>query len=188
MTGAADPREAQALARFEALHATDPAGRAVDYHAAVSRTVLALDPSASLALRFAAASQHLERWVLPRASFPMDVLGYKRWRSELARHHAARAGGVLRELGYDEALIGRVGELLTKKNLKGDPEVQTLEDAICLVFVETELEAFARKHDDEKVASILRKTLAKMSDEGRRRVTALVPSLSSRLQALIAAL
>jgi hypothetical protein len=41
-----------------------------------------------------------------------------------------------------------------------------MEDALCLVFLEYELEDFARKHPAEKVVDILRKSWRKMSDQG----------------------
>jgi hypothetical protein len=55
-----------------------------------------------------------------------------------------------------------------KHNLRRDAEVQTLEDGLCLVFLETQLSALRREHPADKIVDILRKTWAKMSEAGRR--------------------
>ena len=68
--------------------------------------------------------------------------------------------------GYGADEIARVGALLRKERLKQDPDVQTLEDVICLVFLAHEADAFIAKHDDAKVRDILAKTARKMSPAG----------------------
>jgi hypothetical protein len=50
--------------------------------------------------------------------------------------------------------------------LKRDPEVQCLEDVICLVFLENYLVAFATQHDEAKFIDILQKTWKKLSSHG----------------------
>ena len=125
-----------------------------------------LQPDASAALQLAARGQHLMRWHIPRERFPKDRAGYIRWRTTLYDFHADRAAEVLREVGYDDAMIDRVRSLIRKQNLKTDPESQTLEDVICLVFLENYFAQFARDHDEEKLLKILRKTWRKMSDRG----------------------
>jgi hypothetical protein len=182
-------RFAAALARFARAHAEDPRGAVSrDYHARLGAWVerLAAPAEPGEALQLAAACQHIRRWTIPRDRFPEGVAGYKRWRSELARFHAGEAAAILAEVGYDEAAIARVRSLLLKKDLKGDAEVQLFEDAICLTFLEGELEAFAVKHDDAKLTGILQKTWAKMSPAGQRAALALVGSLPAELQALVA--
>jgi hypothetical protein len=106
------------------------------------------------------------RWRIPRETFPKDRTGYIRWRTTLYDFHADRAAEVLREVGYDDATIERVRSLIRKQNLKTDLEAQTLEDVICLVFLENYFADFARDHDEEKLIKILRKTWRKMSDRG----------------------
>jgi len=113
------------------------------------------------------------------------VLGYKRWRSELARRHADEAKKILIAVGYTPELGERVGDLLQKKRLKSDPEVQVFEDAICLTFLALELSAFALKHPDEKVIDILRKTWAKMSEAGHIAALTLAASLPPRELGLV---
>jgi hypothetical protein len=61
-----------------------------------------------------------------------------------------------------------------------------MEDAVCLVFLEFEFDAFLEKHPDEdKAVEILEKTWKKMSPRGRE--AALTLSLSPRAQKLVAA-
>jgi hypothetical protein len=79
----------------------------------------------------------------------------------------------LKEVGYDDATIARVGSLLRKRGLKTDPDMQLLEDVICLVFLENYFHDFARKHDEAKLISILQKTWRKMSDRAHRAALAL---------------
>jgi hypothetical protein len=82
--------------------------------------------------------------------------------------HAEEAGEILRDAGYDEPIVTRVGALLRKEKLKADPEAQALEDTACLVFLEFEFAEFAARHDDEKMIRILRRTWAKMSERGHQ--------------------
>jgi Domain of unknown function (DUF4202) len=124
-------------------------------------------PDASEALRLAARCQHIRRWMIPRSRYPMDRRGYLQWRTALATFHAATAAEILRDVGYDEELIGRVQSLLRKERLKRDPEVQCLEDVICLVFLESYCADFAKHQDAAKMLPIIRKTWEKMSPRGR---------------------
>jgi hypothetical protein len=73
---------------------------------------------------------------------------------------------------------------LTKKNLKRDTEMQLFEDAICLVFFETELAEFAGKHDRDRLIRILRKVWMKMSENGREAARQLAQQLPDKLQDL----
>ena len=107
------------------------------------------------------------RWRIPRGQFPMGRAGYLKWRTTLYDFHADEAGKLLREVGYDEPTIQRVRSLIRKERIKSDPEMQLLEDVICLVFLETQFDALAAQlADDDKMIEILRKTVTKMSPEG----------------------
>ncbi len=97
----------------------------------------------------------------------MDRTGYHRWRTRLYGFHAEKAGAILRELGFDEAVVSRIQQLLQKKDLKTDPEMQLLEDVACLVFLEHYFADFSKEHEPEKVVNILRRTWAKMSPNGQ---------------------
>jgi hypothetical protein len=114
-------------------------------------------------LRLAARAHHVRRWEIPRAEYPEGRQGYHRWRVALREHHARLVGAILEGEGYDPATIARVRELVRKTGLGKDPEVQVLEDALCLVFLETQFGDVAAKLDEEKLLDVTRKTLAKMS-------------------------
>src|SRR5438045_878404 len=172
-----------AIARFDAANEEDPDGEALIYAQRMSDWLEKLQPNASEALKLAARSQHIRRWEIPRDRYPMNRAGYHRWRNELATFHANVAGEILRKVGYDEATVGRVQSLLKKERLKEDPESQLLEDVICLVFLQYYFPDFARKHDEEKVINILRKTWRKMSQRGHE--AALKVALGPQEQELI---
>jgi tRNAThr (cytosine32-N3)-methyltransferase len=68
-----------------------------------------------------------------------------------------------------------VRDLVAKKRLR-EPDGQLLEDAACLVFLDSEISGFAAGHADytpEKYVDILRKTMRKMSPAGREAALAL---------------
>ncbi|MEP3372565.1 MAG: DUF4202 domain-containing protein [Maribacter dokdonensis] len=127
----------------------------------------AFDPNASEALRLTARCQHICRWEIPRESYEMNREGYLRWRQELKKFHATKAASILENIGYDKETIDNVKFLLQKKQLKKNEETQTLEDVICLVFLEFYFEPFAHKHPEDKTIDILQKTWRKMSTKGQ---------------------
>jgi len=155
-----------------------PVPKELHYSQLMSKTLEQFSPNASDALKLAARSQHICRWKIPRDSYPMDRIGYLKWREDLKKFHAARATEILEKVGYDESIITKVSFLLQKKKLKKDEETQTLEDVICLVFLAHYYEDFIKKHLDEKVISILQKTWRKMSKMGHK--AALQLSFSER--------
>jgi len=172
-----DPaRFERAIAAIDAANAGDP--HTLDFrgqqrpkeqvHAELATTWvsrLSADPSEALLL--AARAHHLRRWQLQRNQYPDGRSGYLRWRKELQARHASEAAEILSTAGYGPELIERVRDLIRKRGLGRDPEVQALEDALCLVFVETQLADFATRHDRAKVIDILFKSLRKMSPAGR---------------------
>ncbi|QEC53394.1 uncharacterized protein DUF4202 [Anseongella ginsenosidimutans] len=126
-----------------------------------------LSPDAGEELLLAARAHHIGRWEIPRDQYPDGKAGYLNWRKRLAELHAEKAGAILEEAGYLPAQRERVKELILKKQLKSDPEVQLLENALCLVFLQYQYEDFRQKHPKEKVVHILRKSLRKMDGQGR---------------------
>jgi hypothetical protein len=187
-------RFARALAIFDARNDKDPrrdvadgieVGRTLAEARRLSAWVEKLDPNASEALRLAARCQHLERWTLPRSAFPEGRIGYRRWRRHAAEYHAREAESVLREVGYDEATLAEVRRINLKERLKTTPDVQTMEDSLCLAFIERELDAFAKKHDEEKMLRILRETWKKMSERGRALALGLVDELAPETRELV---
>jgi len=109
--------------------------------------------------------------------------GYLKWRADLKRFHADRAGEILRDVGYPEAIITRVQDLNLKKNFPADPESCVLEDALCLVFLEHQLADLAAKTTDDKVITALQKSWRKMTPAGHSE--ALKLSYGPREKALI---
>jgi hypothetical protein len=164
-----DPRFRAAIERIDAANAQDPHGKELVYSRRMSEWLQRIEPDASDALRLAARAQHVRRWQIARSSYPMDRIGYLSWRTALQRFHAEEVGRILREVGYDEATVARVASLVRKERIKSDAEAQTLEDVICVVFLEGYFAEFAARHahEEEKVVEILRKTWRKMSERGR---------------------
>ncbi|MAC47838.1 DUF4202 domain-containing protein [Oceanospirillum beijerinckii] len=140
-------------------------------------------PQASELLQIAARAQHIQRWTIKRSDYPEGRMGYKHWRTELGKFHSEQTGKLMLEAGYTQSDAERVAFLLQKKQLKHDAEVQTLEDVICLVFLEYYLDAFAEKHNEEKIISIIQKTWKKMSEQGH--AAALQIAYSDTMLALI---
>ena len=166
MSTTEDGKFREAIRLIDAANAGDPKGEAIIYAMRMTGWLDRLDPAASTALRLAARAQHVRRWEVPRSTYPMTRAGYIRWRTDLGRFHAEVAGEILRAVGYDDPTVGRVQSLLRKENLKEDAETQTLEDVICLVFLENYFAQFARDKDEAKLVDILRKTWRKMSPRG----------------------
>ncbi|MCB0211192.1 MAG: DUF4202 domain-containing protein [Anaerolineae bacterium] len=122
---------------------------------------------ASDELLLAARGQHIRRWEIPRDSYARDRASYLQWRNDLKKFHAEKTTEIMKDVGYDDAAADRVTNLILKKRLKLDPEVQALEDALCLVFLETQFTEFAKQEAD-KITNILRKTWRKMSPQGQQ--------------------
>jgi hypothetical protein len=93
------------------------------------------------------------------------------------KFHAETAGGILREIGYGDAMIDRVKSLVRKEGLKRDPDCQALEDVVDLVFLESYLADFVASHpdyDEAKFADILKKTWKKMSSRGHEAALSMI--------------
>jgi len=175
-----DPHFKTAIDLIDAANALDPANKELLYSQRMSEWLNRIEPAASTALKLAARAQHLRRWIIPRTDYPMDRIGYLKWRTTLYKFHAEEAAKILQTAGYDQATIDRVATLIRKERIKSDPEAQTLEDVICLVFLENYFADFAAAHDDEKVIGILRKTWKKMSDRGHALASSLPMSPAAR--------
>jgi Domain of unknown function (DUF4202) len=130
--------------------------------------LLSFEPNASEAIQIASKAQHICRWKVARESYPMDRVGYLKWREDLKKFHASTTATILEKAGYDTEFIARVSFLIEKKLLKKDKETQLLEDVICLVFLEYYLDPFVHKHDTEKLKNIILKTWNKMSETGHQ--------------------
>jgi tRNAThr (cytosine32-N3)-methyltransferase len=173
---------ARARQLIDAAHAADPQ-RAADgrpaelvYADRMEAWAARLADPASPALRLAARAQHLERWLVPRATFPDGRAGYLAWRRSLYTRQAERARELLLAAGVAAEEAADVATWVSKTGLRTNPGTQVLEDAACLVFLENEIGAFAARHADyprEKFVDILRKTWRKMSPAAQAAAAAL---------------
>jgi hypothetical protein len=129
---------------------------AVDW---VSRLVA--DPDEPLLL--AARAHHLRRWEVPRTDYPAGRPGYLRWRRDQKARHAREVGVILVDAGYGAEAVGRAQRLVRREGLGTDPEAQVVEDAACLVFIETQLVAVSERFERDHLLEVIRKTARKMS-------------------------
>ena len=184
---------ARARTLIDAAHAADPAraadGRAAElvYAERVENWVVKLVPDATALLRLAARCQHLERWSVPRSSFPEGKVAYLQWRRSLYTKQAERARALLLAAGVAETEAAEVAIWVSKTGLKTNPGTQALEDAACLVFLENEISEFAAQHAGyprEKFIDILRKTWRKMSPGAHQAALglALPPAIAALVQ------
>ena len=155
------------LQAIDAFNAKDPRGQELPYSEKLSGWVLRLNPSPSEALRIAARGQHIGRWTIPRDTYPMNRGGYLRWREDLKRFHAKTVGEIMAKEGYAEAEIEPVRQIILKKNFQTNADAQTVEDALCLVFLETQFEDLHQKMPDPKMIEIILKTWKKMSAKAK---------------------
>ena len=174
MVDADSERFARAIAAIDAANSDDPFTLVVDgverpkerTHAEMAtRWVRRLDPSASEELLLAARAHHIRRWVIPRTDFPAGRSGYLRWRRALHGFHAELTAAILEDCGYPRRAVERTAALVQKAVLlrDGDADAQTLEDALALVFLETQLDALLADLDDGQQRRALGRTWRKMS-------------------------
>jgi hypothetical protein len=199
MSGATDQPRLSDASRFEAAirrfdeeNSHDPNHEIVEgldrprelvYAERLTNWVLKLCPNASDELRLAARCQHLYRWMIPRSNYPMTRVGYLKWREDLKKFHAEKAGEILREVGYPEEIVAKVRALNLKKNFPDAPDSRVLEDALCLVFLQYQFSELAAKTSDEKVINALQKSWKKMTPTAREWVLKL--SCGPREKALL---
>lgn len=166
----------RAIALFDAANGEDPredigpdgspCPRELLYSRRMTEMMERYAPDAPEAVRLAVRAQHIQRWKIPRDTYPMDRNGYLQWRTRLYGFHAETAGRLLREAGYDDETIGRVQKAIGKRGLKVHPETQLLEDVTALAFIEHYMLEFAGQKPDyseDKWLDIIRKTWHKMS-------------------------
>jgi hypothetical protein len=135
--------------------------------------VTRMRPDASDEQLIAARAHHIKRWAMPRSDYPDGRTGYLRWRTALKELHAELVGKAMAKEGYPPDWIQRVQDIIRKKDLGRDPDVQVHEDALCLVFIETQFTELAARLHEEKMVDVVRKVLNKMSDQGRELALAL---------------
>ena len=162
----------KAIALFDAANAQDPnqdegQPKELLYAQRMTGMVGRFAPDASEVAQLAVRAQHIQRWTVPRSTYPLGKPGYFAWRTGLYRFHAETAGELMHQAGYDEAMIGQVMAAVSKRDIKTNPDTQMLEDVSCLVFIEYYMLGFAGQHaeySEEKWVGVIRKTWQKMSD------------------------
>ena len=181
-----------ALKLIDEAHAGDPKKVEVNgeeqpyelhYSQEMSSYLEKRNPTAPDTLQLAIRAQHFRRWEIPRDSYPMNKVGYHKWRTFLKKRQADMAAQICLDCGYSQDDANRVAHLIRKEDLKEDEETQTLEDVACLVFLDDQFEEFERQHDEEKIVRILRKTWGKMSEKGHE--LALQIPMSERCKDLV---
>jgi uncharacterized protein DUF4202 len=135
------------------------------------------------ALQLAARAHHLRRWEVPRSTYPAGKPGYLRWRRDQKQRHAADVQTILEAAGYGPDVITRVQELIRRNGLGSDPDAQVVEDAACLVFLETQLAAMEPRLEHAHLLDVIRKTARKMSPAGLAAVGQI--DLDARARALL---
>jgi len=170
-----DEKLARVISEIDAANARDP--RLIDingsrepaelvYGRRITGTMLRMVADPSVHLQIAVRGQHIERWKIPRATYPQGRAGYLSWRRYQREQQARRLGEIMAEAGYGPETIARVGTLIRKEKMKSDAEAQTLEDVICVTFLQYYLPDFSTKVDEDKLAGILAKTWKRMSAHG----------------------
>lgn len=192
----------RAIALFDAANAADPsivaddegtpASKELIYARRMSAMLDRFAPDADDTVRLAVRAQHIERWKIPRHDYPPTRAGYHEWRTRLYDFHAARAGELMRDAGYDVPETVPVAAMLKKEDFT-DPGTQLLEDVVALVFIEHYMADFAARHpeyDEAKWLGIIKKTWRKMSPQaqafaqsGIRLPEALVPLIRKAIDA-----
>jgi hypothetical protein len=165
-------RFTQAIALFDAANAQDPnqdegQPKELLYAQRMTAMIGRYAPEASEVAQLAVRAQHIQRWTVPRSSYPMTKEGYYAWRTGLYKFHAETAGTLMQQAGYDEAMIEQVKMAVSKRGIKTNPDTQMMEDVTDLVFIEHYMLGFAGQHaeySEEKWLDIIRKTWRKMSD------------------------
>jgi len=188
-------REERTLAAIDAANEPDPervvvAGEQRPLQQTLGRRasewVDRLDPAAGPAQRMAARAHHLRRWERPRTDYPDGRAGYLRWRRDAKAVHAEQVVALLAAEGWDEATVAETQRLVRKEG--HDRAAQVHEDAVCLAFLEVQLDRAADLMGEDKTIDVLRRTARKMSPEARGLAAGLAysPQGRSLLEAALA--
>ena len=165
----------RAVAAIDAANGDDPnrvTVRGDDEPLALAHGRLAVEwvtrlvPDADDALLLAARAHHLRRWEVPRSSYPEGKAGYLRWKRDQRVRHANDIEALLADAGYDTVTIERTQTLIRRDDLRTDAGAQAVEDAACLVFLETQLASVADRLDHAHLLDVLRKSARKLSSAG----------------------
>ena len=180
MCGLSSAQFAAAVVAIDTANAADPTSivvRGSTYPLALVHGQLAaewvarLHPLADESWLLAARAHHLRRWEVPRTDYAMGKAGYLKWKRDQRLRHAADVGSLLAEVEYGPDVIERVQALVRRDHLATDAGSQAVEDAACLVFIETQLASVATKMEHDHLIDVIRKTAKKMSPAALAAVT-----------------
>ncbi len=172
MCGLSGPLYEAAIAAIDEANAADPTIVAVRgtlqplalvHGLLASEWVARLHGDADDTLLLAARAHHLRRWELPRAQYELGKAGYLRWKRDQRQRHARDVGELLAAVGYESVTIERVQALVRRDHLATDAGSQAVEDAACLVFIETQLADVSTILEHDRLLDVIRKTAEKMS-------------------------
>lgn len=158
------------------------------YSLHMTRWLQALEPAPSERMQIACRAQHIERWTLARSEYPEGRKGYYAWRQACGRMHGRRAAEIMAACGYPEEECSRVETILTKRELRQDPDTQLLEDVACMVFLERYFAQFFEDnpdYDKEKWLRIVRRTWGKMTPRGHEAALKLAEGMPAHLLSLL---
>lgn len=185
------------LARIDEANQADPNSehhegkdlpREYAYSQHMTRWLHTLDPEPSERMEIACRAQHIERWTMPRSDYPEGRKGYYEWRQACGRMHGRRAAELMSRCGYPDEECQRVEVILTKRQLRQDPDTQLLEDVACLVFLERYFADFFEENSDfdkEKWLRIVRRTWGKMSHRAHEQALKLAEGMPPHLLSLL---
>lgn len=125
-------------------------------------------PEASEQLQIACRAQHIARWKYPRTDYPEGRAGYLKWRSELYEIHAELTKDIILNITNDEDFANIVKTKMANKVREKSGPSQIIEDVACLVFLKYYFDSFIKKHEEDKLLNIIKKTWSKMSEEGHK--------------------
>lgn len=164
-----------ALAAIDAANAAGPDDADLLYGQRMTDELALLYPDASEPLQIACRGQHIERWMLPRASYPGGREGYLTWRRDQAHRHASRVAEIMAAAAYPPEDIAAAERMLRKEGIKRDPQVQALEDVACFTFLRWYAGDFLATQDAAAIDRIVNRTARKMSAMARARALAVFP-------------
>ncbi|MFC4259890.1 DUF4202 domain-containing protein [Marinobacter lacisalsi] len=157
------------------------------YSLHMTRWLYALEVAPSDRMQIACRAQHIERWTRPRVDYPEGRKGYYQWRQDCGKFHGERAAGIMASCGYPDEECQKVATILTKRELRDDPDTQLLEDVACMVFLERYFADFYERtdYDKDKWLRIVRRTWGKMSPRGHEAALQLAGTMPAHLQSLL---
>lgn len=162
--------------------------KAFIYSQHMTRWLFVLDSAPSELMQIACRAQHIERWKMPRASYPEGRAGYYQWRIACGQMHGKRTAELMAVCAYSAEACEQVETILSKRQLRNDADTQLLEDVACLVFLEQYFAEFYEQNQDyseEQWLRIVRRTWDKMSERGQQQALKLASHLPAHLLALL---